>query len=171
MSRFSQEMKVIPRAAWITGILLYLAMTTPLFFLAVSRDPDFKGWPAWGRVLFAYGPTLLVIPVIALFGYVYGDAKRRGMRYVMWTLLAIFIPQSIGVILYFVLRDPLPKPCPNCALPVKRGFTFCPNCGAATQPTCPACGKGVEFSWMNCPHCGGKLPSSGTQAARPQPVG
>jgi hypothetical protein len=44
---------------------------------------------------------------VLLNGYVYADAKRRGMRYVMWTWPAILIPNAIGVILYFVLRDPL----------------------------------------------------------------
>lgn len=166
MSRLSNELKVIPRAAWITGIAFYLAVTTPLYFFAVSKDPDFAGWSVWQRMLLAYGPCLFVIPTIALFGYVYADAKRRGMRPVMWTLVTIFIPYTMGLILYFVLRDPLPRPCPTCKTPVKRGFTFCPNCGTAVQPTCPNCGKGVEFGWMNCPHCGNKLPSQEPSAPR-----
>ena len=31
----------------------------------------------------------------------------------LWTLLAIFIPNAIGIILYFILRDPVPVPCPS----------------------------------------------------------
>jgi predicted amidophosphoribosyltransferase len=98
-----------------------------------------------------------------LAGYVYGDAKRRAMRYVMWTLLAIFIPDGIGIILYFILRSATPKPCPGCSQDVPSGFVFCPHCGTALQATCPNCGRGVERGWANCPHCGTKLP---TQAAR-----
>jgi len=171
MSRFSEELRVIPRTAWIVAIALYLAITTPVYFLAMPGDKDFADWSTAGKILFIYGICFILIPVIALIGYIYGDAKRRGMRYVMWTLLAIFIPNSIGIILYFVLRDPMPKPCPNCSMPVQRGHTFCPNCGAATQPTCPSCGRGVEFSWMNCPNCGAKLPSQGMAAPAPRPAG
>jgi len=165
MSRFGQELRVIPRAAWITGFAIYAAMTIPLFFFVIPSDPEMGKWPEWGQALFVFGFCLVVVPIIALIGYVYGDAKRRGMRYVMWTLLAIFIPDAIGVILYFVLRDPMPRPCPGCKAAVKHGFTFCPHCGSAVQPTCPNCGKGVEFGWMNCPHCGTRLPSQTPQAA------
>ncbi len=52
-------------------------------------------------------PGMPLFVLVLLIGYVYADAKRRGMRYVMWTLLAIFIPNAIGIILYFVMRDPL----------------------------------------------------------------
>ena len=43
-------------------------------------------------------------------GFIYADAKRRRMRHVMWAWLAL-VPYFIGVILYFILRDPLPTPC------------------------------------------------------------
>ena len=165
MSRFTKELKVIPRAAWIVAVVLYLAATTPLFFYVLPNDPEIGKWPLLGRAAIAYGFMLVLFVFPLLIGYVYGDAKRRQMRYVMWTLLAIFIPDAIGIILYFVLRDPLPRECPGCKNPVKRGFTFCPNCGTAVQPTCPNCGKGVEFGWMNCPQCGAKLPTQASPQA------
>jgi RNA polymerase subunit RPABC4/transcription elongation factor Spt4 len=110
-------------------------------------------------VLFSGGVFLVAAAWILLVGYVYADAKRRGMRYVMWTWLAALIPDGIGIILYFLLRDALPRPCPGCSTVVKAGYTFCPHCGAATQPTCPHCGRGVEGAWSHCPHCGSGLPS------------
>ena len=62
--------------------------------------------------------TLLGVAPIALWvllvGYVFGDARRRAMNAVLWTLLAIFIPSGIGIILYFILRDPIPAVCPGC---------------------------------------------------------
>ena len=57
----------------------------------------------------------------------------------MWTLLAIFIPDAIGVILYFILRDPLMKPCPGCSQVLKSGYTSGPHCGMLLLPTCPNC--------------------------------
>jgi len=165
MSRFTQELRIVPRIAWMIGVLIYLGATTPLFIFAVRQDPDLKQWPLVGQLCVAYGPLLFIIPVIGLIGYVYGDAKRRGMRYVMWTWLAILVPDLIGVILYFILRDPMPKPCPGCGNRVKAGFVFCPQCGTAVQPKCPNCGRAVEIGWANCPQCGQKLPSQPLPAA------
>ena len=45
----------------------------------------------------------------------------------MWTLLAIFIKTYIGIILYFLLRDPLPTPCPKCGLSGSRRFFLLPE--------------------------------------------
>lgn len=124
MSRFTKELKVVPWGAWITGALLWIGFATALLIFAVPTDPDLGKWPRWGQALFAYGMMSVIIAYVALIGYVYGDAKRRGMRYVMWTLLAIFVPYLIGVIVYFILRDPLPKACPGCGNMAKSGFTF-----------------------------------------------
>ncbi len=165
MNRFWEEMKIIPRGAWILGLLVYCCLTIPLFLFAIPNDPKLGRWPVAGQAAFVFGVCFLIVPFIALIGYVYADAKRRGMRYVMWTLLAFFIPDAIGIILYFILRDPMPKPCPGCSTPVKAGFTFCPHCGTSTQPTCTNCGRGVDFGWANCPHCGTKLPAASHRAA------
>lgn len=165
MSHFTKELRVVPRTAWVIAVILWLGLATPLLFFAVPTDPDLGKWPHWGQALFAYGMMSVIVVIVALIGYVYGDAKRRGMRYVMWTLLAIFIPYGIGVIVYFLLRDPLPKQCPGCGNMVKVGFTFCPLCGTTVQPTCPNCGKAVELGWSNCPHCGQSLPSKSPRAA------
>ena len=80
------------------------------------------------------------------------------MRYVMWTLLAIFVPDFIGIILYFILRDSLPGDCPSCHKSVLAKFVFCPYCGASVRPVCPQCGKNIEPGWANCGHCGTECP-------------
>jgi hypothetical protein len=129
------------------------------FFLLIPGDNHMRDWQLWQKLLFCGGLYLLVVAWILLVGYVYADAKRRGMRYVMWTWLAALIPDGIGIILYFLLRDALPRPCPGCSTVVKAGYTFCPHCGAAMQPTCPQCGRGVEGTWSHCPHCGTGMPS------------
>jgi Double zinc ribbon len=164
MSRLTRELRVIPAAAWIIGLLLYAGIATGIFVYELPRDPEMGQWSRGGQALFAYGIFLFLVAFVALIGYVYGDAKRRGMRALMWTLLAIFIPYAIGIILYFILRDPLPKPCPGCGQTGKPGFAFCPHCGTSLQPTCPNCGRTVELGWANCPHCGQQLPSK-TRAA------
>jgi hypothetical protein len=166
MSRFRDELKVIPGAARFVAVLAYLAITTALaLFVTFSHDQGLARTPEIGKLLLTVCPGILLAIWVLLVGYVYGDAKRRGMRYVMWTLLAIFIPDAIGIILYFILRDPLMKKCPGCGESAKAGFTFCPRCGTSLQPTCPNCGRAVELGWANCPHCGTKLPAPGVRAA------
>lgn len=166
MSRFIKELRVIPIAAWIVGWVIYLCFTLPMFFFVVPTDPDIGKWPRWGQALFVYGIFLFVVVWVALIGYVYGDAKRRQMRYVMWTLLAIFIPFAIGIIVYSIIRDPLPKKCSGCGNVIMAGFPFCPHCGTPLQPPCPNCGKLVDPTWANCAHCGKRLPVSAPRATQ-----
>jgi hypothetical protein len=103
MSRFTKELGVIPKAAWIVAWLVNLCFTLPLFILDAPTDRVVGNWPRWGQALCVCAMFLFVVVWVALIGYVYGDAKRRQMRYVMWTLLAIFVPNAIGIILYFIL--------------------------------------------------------------------
>jgi RNA polymerase subunit RPABC4/transcription elongation factor Spt4 len=166
MSRFTEELRVIPKAAWIVGWLAYFCLAIGLgVAFTVGNDPGIQRMPIALKVILPLLPGLILVAYVALIGYVSGDSKRRGMRHVMWTLLAIFIPDAIGIILYFILRDPMPKPCPGCSTLVKAGFTFCPNCGSSLQPTCPNCGRGVEGAWANCGYCGTKLPSASHRTA------
>ena len=92
-----------------------------------------------------------------VLGYVYGDARRRGMRYGMWTLLAVFIPNGIGVVLYFILREPMPSYCSKCGSPAKQGHAFCPSCGANVLPSCSQCHRAGQPGWSHCAWCGAKL--------------
>jgi len=166
MSRFREELRVIPTAAWVVAVLLYLALAAVLTAIVkFGGDPGLTSAPLPLKVLFAGGIPIILFVLVALIGYVNGDAQRRGMRRLMWTLLAIFVPDGIGIILYFILRDPMPVPCPACGAKVLSKFIFCPHCGTAVQPTCPYCGKAVEHAWTNCPHCGTKLPRQTLSAA------
>ena len=63
-------------------------------------------------------------------GYVYADAKRRGMRPVLWTLIAALFPHLFGFLLYFALRQPMTPKCPHCGQPVRLDQRFCSWCGS-----------------------------------------
>ena len=163
MSRFREEMKVIPRAAWVIAILAYLACVAFSWLVFIPRNPDFShelifiSWPRWEWLIFAVVIPLFLAVYILLLGYINADARRRGMRYVMWTLLAMLIPNAIGFILYFILRDPLPRGCPHCGNSVNHGFAFCPKCGGALAPACPQCRAAVQPEWSHCTKCGARL--------------
>ena len=63
---------------------------------------------------------------VLLVGYIYGDARRRGMRYVSWTVLAVLAPSAIGILLYFILREPRQAHCTKCGRSMSPNFAFCP---------------------------------------------
>ena len=156
MTRFEQEWSIVPDGARWTAVLVCLAVASAMagIFLVpglAERDPTaiLIGTPFF--LLTLVGVAFLGAYVL-LVGYVYGDARRRRMNHVLWTLLAIFIPNAIGIILYFILRDPVPVPCPGCAMPAKKGHAYCAACGAAVRPACPGCRQPVAitsyFSWL-----------------------
>lgn len=143
--------RVIPFGGWLaSGIVFLVCFVTMNLILRRSE-------PLWLRFLLTIVAPLIMAGYALLIGYVYGDARRRGMRYVMWTLLAIFLTNGIGVILYFILRDPLPAYCSRCGAGVQPSHAFCPRCGAGVQPACPSCHRTVQPGWTHCAWCGNQL--------------
>jgi hypothetical protein len=161
MSRFDQEFSLVPVAArWIAVLvaLAFAAFMASIFIVPLLVEHEYKG-------LLFVTPLFLVtligaVPMaiyVLLIGYVYGDARQRGMNHVLWTLLAVFIPSAVGLILYFILRDPVPVPCPGCGTPARKGHAYCACCGAAVRPACSSCHQPVEPGWRNCTGCGAAL--------------
>ena len=157
MSRFTTEVRVVPRAAWIVAALAYVCLSVPSFIFIAPTDRVIGTWPRWQQAVVVYVGFVLVAALVALIGYVYGDAKRRQMRYIMWTLLSILIANGIGVILYFIVREPLPGFCSRCGSPAAQGFAYCPRCGAGLHPTCPSCHRVIQGPWTHCAWCGTKM--------------
>ena len=169
MSRFDQEWALVPTGARWTAVLVALAFTAlmaAIFLLPALAAHDSKA-------LLVLAPMFLLtlvgaVPIaiyVLLLGYVWGDARRRGMNHVLWTLLALFIPYVVGVILYFLLREPVPVPCPACATPARKGHAYCAHCGTAVRTACPHCRQPVDAGWRNCASCGQALQPAGTAAA------
>jgi RNA polymerase subunit RPABC4/transcription elongation factor Spt4 len=104
------------------------------------------------------GGTLLGCYVV-LIGYVNRDAGRRSMSRLLWTLIAIFVPNGLGIVLYFILRKPRATNCSQCGAEVEPGFSFCPRCRNRLQPVCPHCQRSVGSGDKFCPYCGGALES------------
>jgi hypothetical protein len=161
MTRFEQEFALVPEGARWTAALVCLAVTALMAGLVLvpglaERD---------GTAVLVLAPVFLASLIgvaflgayVLLVGYVFGDARRRRMNSVLWTLLVIFIPSAVGFILYFILRDPVPVPCPACGVPASKGHAFCAGCGTAVRTACPACRQPVETGWRNCARCGAAL--------------
>jgi RNA polymerase subunit RPABC4/transcription elongation factor Spt4/putative effector of murein hydrolase LrgA (UPF0299 family) len=141
---------VIPATAWLIAGIVF-ALLFLLCSVILLRENEA---PVPVRILAPILLPLLVAAYIVAVGYVYGDSRRRGMRHVMWTLLAIFIPNGVGLILYFILRDPMPVYCSRCGHPMNSGFAFCPGCGSNILPACPGCHRTLQPGWTHCAWCG-----------------
>lgn len=157
MSRFQDELKLVPRPAFAIAVVVWLAFFLLMILLPFRVDPEGRSWPLAGKLAVSVLPGIPLFVMVLLVGYVYSDAKRRGMRYVLWTWLAALIPNAIGIILYFVLRDPLLVSCAQCGAQVRTGFAFCPKCGGALGQACPHCRRAVEPNWTHCAYCGASL--------------
>jgi len=177
MSRFREELGVIPGVAWAIAVLATICMEVLLWQFAIPNDPKVRNWPFPAEVALSTLAAGVLGAYVLLVGYVYADARRRGMRHVLWTLIAIFVPNCIGIVLYFVLREPLTLCCPKCATPTKTTFAYCHQCGAEISPACPQCRRPVDATWKACPYCGTSLVgrasgsiAPGNPAANPDPV-
>jgi Phospholipase_D-nuclease N-terminal len=124
---------VLPRAA-----MAIAAPAIPIWVVYLASSP--------GRSLLASEGFLNTMPEALWFGltcgvftaaffvslgYIYGDAKRRGMPAWAWVIAAFLIPNFIGFILYFVFRGPLLGPCSSCGKPIRGGEAFCSHCGCS----------------------------------------
>jgi hypothetical protein len=156
---FWGNLGLIRPTAWVIALVLFFGMQA-LFWLVIwphTHPDELEKLSDVGKICLPMLAGAFVAVYVLLIGFVYVDAKRRGMRYVMWTWLTIFVPYSIGVILYFVLRDPMPTPCPKCSRLSAQSFTFCPSCGAELMRTCRVCHKKLGAGWVNCAYCGTSL--------------
>jgi RNA polymerase subunit RPABC4/transcription elongation factor Spt4 len=165
----SAEIRIIPPWTWTLAVIALFSV--PFFFNAmVARQSNAP--PAWARPLLGLLLALVVGCYLLFLGYINRDAKRRGMSPTLWTIVAILIPNGLGILLYFVLRQPLRCACPQCGNAVQTGFNFCPRCSYKLSPSCPQCQRVISASDVYCPHCGTSLrspatPVSGTPTGLP----
>ena len=158
MSRFTKELRVIPNATWIIAWFAYLCLTVPVFLIVAPTDAEVGKWPRWGQALLVYGAFLIVVAWVALVGYIDGDAKRRQTRYAMWTLLAIFVPYAIGMILYFLYASLCRSRAPAAGMSKRQSSHFVRTAARCcsqrarnvTSPLSPL-GRIARIAGSNCP--------------------
>jgi len=173
-TRFSTELRLIPRRlVFVTIALFVLAQAVVQTVIYYTRDLPF---PEYGRqlnsLISAGICTAASIPIAALLfliGYVYRDAKRRGMNATLWTILVIILLPAwlaLGFIIYFLLREPLPYPCPQCGTSVSARFNYCSSCKFNLRPACPQCKREVQLGDRFCPHCASDLSGARSGASQ-----
>jgi len=186
-TRFREELRIIPKWLVWTGVTLYIlavigGIGVNLGNMSYGGGPVFPGDGSLVNhpVLSCLG-LASVITVVSFFlavwlfmlGYVYRDAKRRGMNAGLWTLLVLILSPAyvfIGLIIYLLIREPLPYTCPQCAATVSARFNFCPNCKYNLHPACPQCQREVADTDKFCPFCATELSHAPKPAADAAPA-
>jgi hypothetical protein len=171
--RFWDEFGIIPRWLVVLVAVLYvIALVTAITVnLAARYNPnrnemfpqELRYNPALASLALAgivTAASLSFAIIIFLVAYVNRDATRRGMSAALWTILVMILLPAwgfIGFVIYFLIREPLPYPCPQCGNTVGARFNFCPNCKCNLHPSCPQCKREVVETDKFCPYCGNDL--------------
>jgi hypothetical protein len=165
-TRSKDELRILAPWAYYLFTAVFLTMSV-LFVTVVGMDHKAPRLPIRCLLGVLMGAVLGCYAV--LIGYVNQDAGRRSMSRLLWTLIAIFVPNGLGIVLYFVLRKPRVAHCSQCDAEVDPGFSFCPRCRNRLQPACPHCQGSVNPANKFCPYCGGDLESN-TALSSPTPT-
>ena len=188
-STFRNELRVIPKwLVWLCiclyGIALIIGILINLHGFQTNGavfpgDESLRMQPLLSFLALSGVITVCAVGISAvlfMLGYVYRDAKRRGMNAGLWTLLVLILSPAyllIGLIIYLLVREPLPYTCPQCGAMVNARFNFCPNCKYNLHPACPTCQREVADDDKFCPYCSTELthapkpPSTDTTLAKP----
>jgi RNA polymerase subunit RPABC4/transcription elongation factor Spt4 len=161
---FAAEMKIVPTWAYVVAGILFIGAQI-LFNAVLARLPDAP--PAAFLAFLGLLAGLLLACILLFIGYINRDAKRRGMSPTLWTIVAVLIPNALGIILYFILRQPLQMACPQCGHAVQTGFNFCPGCSCKLNPSCPRCQRVIGVNDVYCPYCGTGLENPRGQVSAP----
>lgn len=172
-STFREELRVLPK--WLVWMCAGLTALAVAIGVAVNLngvktggeifpgDESLRNAPLLST-LALIGAILAGALVVSVFiltlGYVYRDAKRRGMNGALWTLLVLILSPAylfIGLIIYLLIREPLPYACPQCTATISARFNFCPNCKYNLHPSCPQCQREVSDTDRFCPYCSTQL--------------
>lgn len=156
-TRFTDELRLTP---WWAVMLAVIGFICAQFFFNVVIARHANAPPAWGRVLLGLLGGFLFACYFVLIGYINRDSGRRGMSRLLWTVVALLVPNGLGIVLYFILRQPLVSRCPQCGTAVQSGFHYCPKCSTKLHPSCPHCQREVQIGDKFCPYCGGSLAES-----------
>lgn len=125
------SLAVVPKAMRITACLVAALLVTAGLIGGALADDQKKLLGPMGL----YWTAALVLGALSACwllatGFVFADARRRGMRATLWTVVVILFPHLLGFLLYFVLRSPLSLTCAQCGNAIPTAQNFCACCGA-----------------------------------------
>jgi len=145
--KFRQFLNIVPRGVRIAAscvVGLGVVVGSALLYMQEKRIQQFHphAMPVHQAEV-GLGVGLLVGVLVAIWilglGFVYGDARRRAMPAIPWTLIALFVPNLLGFLFYFVMRKPIGLPCATCGQPMTPDQRFCSWCGGQQAPSRSDC--------------------------------
>jgi Double zinc ribbon/Phospholipase_D-nuclease N-terminal len=148
-----QEIRIIP--GWAFALAASMFLLAPILFGVFAVDG-----PLPFRLLISVLPATILAFLSLMIGYVNRDSGRRGMSRALWTVIVILVPNAIGFILYFLLRNPVKAECPKCQAVVDPHMNYCPHCRYSFHPMCSQCKKAVRPEDTFCANCGTELERS-----------
>lgn len=179
--RFRDEFLIIPRWLMVLVAVLYLiALGIAIPVNLAQRytpygnnmfPPELQDHPVLASFALAGMVTavsLVLAAIIFLVAYVNRDSLRRGMNSGLWTVLVLILMPAwvfLGFIIYFLMREPMPYPCPLCKASVGARYNFCPNCKCNLHPSCPQCKRETAETDKYCPYCGNELGATPAERA------
>ena len=151
----TEEIQLIPGWSVVLAGLLFVGIQAAMHLYYWSRC---KVSPVIGfRIFWSVFAGAVVAAYTVMVGYITRDAKRRNMNVGLWTLIVVFMPCAIGLIVYFLLRQPSRMLCPRCSEDVQSSFNFCPSCKFQLVPICEVCHHSVSLTDSYCYNCGHAL--------------
>lgn len=138
---------------WLCMVLVNVLVVGGLLLVIFKGEGDNI---VLGIIIASIGLFFHLLYIILTPILVYKDAIKRNMDAWMWTFIATFAPNFIGIIVYFIVRakKPLQKSfCSACGKPLQDDFSICPYCGHKHH-ACKNCRKHLEHDWKVCPYCG-----------------
>jgi hypothetical protein len=148
--RWSEVPRTIPRWAYVLTFGVWTAIQ-----LAIHRAFQGESDPPHLAIQLIFGLYIASVfaPIILVAGIVHADSRKRGMNAVFWSILAVFLPGA-GVLLYLLLRPPLPIDCQGCGKRLRHGGAYCPSCGEPVGRRCSECHREVLAGDAFCASCG-----------------
>jgi ABC-type Fe3+ transport system permease subunit len=178
--RFREELRIVPRWLKILCLVLYLlALGIAVTVVNVAPDTRFPevrdnaAAATLAMIGMVTGIAIVFSAFLFVLGYVYRDARRRNMNAPLWTLLVLVLAPSsliIGLVIYLLVREPLPYPCPRCGAPVGPRFNFCSSCKCNLHPSCPDCKQEIAETDKFCPNCAHELKPAEPPDALAKPI-
>jgi hypothetical protein len=164
-TKMSAEIGLIPSWAW--ALAAFGFISAQIFFdVIMARQLD--GPSVAVRAALGTIAGIVLGCYLLFIGYINRDARRREMSPLLWTLVAILIPNCLGFLLYFILRKPLPSAVLPSAGEIQTDFQLCPRCSYKLTRSCPQCERTIGIDDLYCRHCGASLQDQAVRPRAPQ---
>lgn len=161
--RVNEEGHMIPVWSIILASLSFVLIEYYLWML-LPQQPHHHPQPLGFRIYFNLSWGVIAAVYFLMVGFISKDAPRRAMSARFWILVCFVMPPAIGIVLYFLLRQPEVFHCPGCGTLVQRDFHFCPQCNYQLSANCGNCFRTVRASDQFCTRCGHGLATDHTPA-------